>query len=455
MPDVVTSNTLRKHVVNEVEKQDWQHLNVKAGMTGSIYMYNSLLSRSEDSRERHELFEQMGNTQIKADVVTYNILIDRAANSAERRSWLTLMRAARIDPNIFTYNSLIDKAMSAGERRYWLRQMREANVRPDVYTFTSLMHKAESSDERRKWFQQMQKEGVKGNIITYNILIDKAKSVEERREWFKAMQSTPVGANVITYTTLIDKAESVEERREWFKAMHSVPVGANAITYTTLINKAETVEERRELFKAMQSDQVDANVITYTALIDKAESVEERREWFESMQQAGITPDAQVLVTMARSERANGNKSHPERPLEGSARDLLSKALNCDPQNVHALVEMMTLEDPHRPEESERYGSLALVKMSDPHDRGWVCYRLGIMFAKTHEQQRSIAYFERAIREDPSDARNHAELARQYAFLKRWDDSERHFVIATRLDPHDSITDRWHRNMMAERRRDA
>jgi len=51
---------------------------------------------------------------------------------------------------------------------------------------------------------------------------------------------------------------------------------------------------------------------------------------------------------------------------------------------------------------------------------------------------KAIEYLKLAVRENDNDGASHRELAFSYAHLRQWEDAERHFKRALKIDPNDS-----------------
>jgi pentatricopeptide repeat protein len=427
-----------------------------AGAVPNCKTYGRLVDKAGSPMERSEWLEKMRlqTPRVERDAVIYTILINKAFDPNEAREWWKQMQRDGVPPDAYAYNTMIKKASDFNEAREWFARMLKAGFEPDLITLMTLRRHAFTWRQKQEWRGLVKEADVASNAYTYNALIGKAESTEEAAGWFDEMRAAGIQPNVYTYNVLIGKAESAMEARGWFDELRTADIKPDVFTYNSLISKAANAEDACEWFERMQDAKIDADVFTYTSLICKSANAGDAREWLERMRDTGIEPNAVTYTSMARFERERGNKGNPWKPEDGSVRDLLGKALVFDPHHVPALIEMMNLEAPQRPKESEQFGLRALELTTDRHTRGWICFQLGMMLAKIREGKRAIVYFESAVRENPNDATSQAKLAKEYSYLSRWEDAEKHFQIAMNLNPEDNKTYQWHEKMKANRRRD-
>ncbi|AQR65403.1 hypothetical protein BXU06_10295 [Aquaspirillum sp. LM1] len=290
-PNVVTFTSLIEKAASEAERQRLLGEMRAAGLTPNVVTYNSLIEKAASEAERQRLLGEMRAAGIKPNVVTFTSLIEKAASEAERQGLLGDMRAAGIEPNVVTYNSLIEKAASEAERQGLLGDMRAAGIEPNVVTYNSLIEKAASEAERQRLLGDMRAAGLTPDVVTFTSLIEKAASEAERQRLLGEMRAAGLTPDVVTFTSLIEKAASEAERQRLLGEMRAAGIEPNVVTFNSLIEKAASEAERQRLLGEMRAAGLTPDVVTFNSLIEKAASEAERQRLLGEMRAAGLTPD--------------------------------------------------------------------------------------------------------------------------------------------------------------------
>jgi len=161
--------------------------------------------------------------------------------------------------------------------------------------------------------------------------------------------------------------------------------------------------------------------------------------------------NAPAWQAWAALEAWRGNLGDPDHPEQFTARWLFAKAAEVAPADPLSFTEWAKLE------KKELYWFkaeglwLAAARVDkNPDNRGRIYFDLAVMFSRLqgeNARHKVIAYLERAIQENPYDAKTHAYLGLQYGYREEWEKSDRHFRESLRLDPNDRITIKGYNNM--------
>ncbi|GKB88115.1 putative tetratricopeptide-like helical domain-containing protein, partial [Tanacetum coccineum] len=176
-----------------------------------VDQYNTIIdSLCKDRRVDHalQLFNDMIQKGVNADVITYSSLIHGLCNFGKDR------HGGEKYPSQFTYIYHIGKfflraRFSKRCRAIVIQAMVRKGLHPDVVTYSALIDRyclRGELSEAHKVLHRMVKRGMKPNIITYSSLINgycKNKKVNEALNLFRDIQNKGLIPDVFTYNSMM------------------------------------------------------------------------------------------------------------------------------------------------------------------------------------------------------------------------------------------------------------
>lgn len=144
---------------------------------------NLLLRDSEPPLPGDAVLTLCHTLKLSPDIYIYTTLISRSQNAHERQRLLGEMRAAGIKPNLITFNSVIKRASSLAAAEALLADLLAAGLRPDNYTLPALLKHAPNYATGRRLFEQCHRAGLRRpNDHVWRGLRRLARSADEQAD---------------------------------------------------------------------------------------------------------------------------------------------------------------------------------------------------------------------------------------------------------------------------------
>ncbi|TYI33096.1 hypothetical protein ES332_A04G108600v1 [Gossypium tomentosum] len=383
---------------------------VNQRVTPNIYVFNSLMNvNAHDLGYTLDLYKDMQNLGITADMASYNILlkacclahrVDLAQDIynevkdlestevlkldvftyctiikifADARLWQMALKikedmlSAGVTPNTVTWSSLINACAHAGlvvQAFQLFEEMILSGCEPNSQCCNVLLHACVEASQYDRAFRLFRSwtGSQEGNIdTTYNILM-KACGTDyyHAKALMNEMKSFGLSPNHVSWTILIDicgGSGNVEGAIQILKTMHVTGIKPDVVAYTTAIKVC--VESKRlklafSLFEEMKRYSVQPNLVTYNTLLrarSKYGSLHEVQQClavYQEMRKAGYKSNDIYLKELIE-EWCEGVINENNQKQEG-----LSSCKRTDLERPHSLLlekialhlQMSTAESP-------------------------------------------------------------------------------------------------------------
>ncbi|GAB4833720.1 hypothetical protein Ancab_031968 [Ancistrocladus abbreviatus] len=296
-------------------------------ITPNIYVFNSLMNvNAHDLNYIMDVYKQMQNLGVMADMATYNILlkacclagrIDLAQDVYREVQQLESTGALKLD--LFTYSTIIKVFADAKLWQMALKikdDMLSAGVTPNTVTWSSLISACANTglvDQATQLFEEMLLAGCDPNMHCFNTLLHACVEACQYDRAFRLFQ-TWKDSGVLTAHSKISKGDLSGPVGEDCRSMPYFATISHHLNFAKMTPFRPTTTTYNILMKACGSDYYRAkalmdemkisglfpNQISWSILIDLCGgtgNVEGALQILKSMREAGSRPDVVAYTT--------------------------------------------------------------------------------------------------------------------------------------------------------------
>ncbi|XP_076957457.1 uncharacterized protein LOC143632935 [Bidens hawaiensis] len=328
-PDVILYNTLIDGLCKVGRQEEgltlMKQMQLEDNCIPAVITYNCLIDgfcKAGEIERAQELFDQMSDGGVDANVVTVNTLVDGMCRHGRISNAMEFFRKMQeekgIKGNVVTYSTLITAFCGVNNIEKAMRLFDEMGSvgSPDALAYYSLISGltlAGRPDDANVIASKMKKAGFQMDLVTYNTLIGgfcRKKKLDKAVEILQDMEENGVKADGVTYNTLISyfsQNGDFETAHKFLKQMTADGNAPTVVTYGTLIHAyclAGNLDEALDIYEQMlELSKVAPNTVIYNMLIEclcKRGRVDHALSLMDEMLQKGVKPNTTTYNAMLK-----------------------------------------------------------------------------------------------------------------------------------------------------------
>ncbi|XP_057534176.1 pentatricopeptide repeat-containing protein At5g02830, chloroplastic isoform X2 [Amaranthus tricolor] len=302
-------------------------------ITPNIYVINSLMNvNAHDLAYTMDVYKQMQNLGIEADMTTYNILLKACCRSGRvdvaqdiYREVQHLDSTGTLKIDVFTYSTIIKVFADAKLWQMAIKikeDMQSAGVIPNTVTWSSLISACANAglvDQATQLFDEMLMAGCEPNEHCFNALLHACvegcqydRAFRLFYTWKSSGSANKFGENIrvsedessailLAFKNSRTKAPEIVTTSRQLSFAKNIPFSPTTTTYNILLKACGTDYYRaKSLIDEMRSLGLSPNHISFSTLIDicgGAGNAEGALQILKSMGDSGIRPDVIAYTT--------------------------------------------------------------------------------------------------------------------------------------------------------------